>query len=147
MWFMGCGLMISDDNAQWILMGGLMVSIGMIVLSLLLHQAMMSGYQSSQAVLNFPKEDIRELVRETEREVKTAADQANRASATTNFNKTISNYSNSIGLLYAAHGQMVDISVQDLTLDASNNISTANISLMFFDGTTTYIYEPMVIEC
>jgi len=124
-----------------------MISIGMIVLSLLLHQAMMSGYQSSQAVLNFPKEDIRELVRETEREVKTAADQANRAGVTANLNKTISNYSSSIRLLYANHGQFVNISVRDITLDASNNISTVNVSITFVDGVTTYKYDPMVTRC
>lgn len=144
---MGSGHLIRDEQGQWILMGGLMVSIGMIVLSLLLHQAMMSGYQSSQAVLNFPKEDIRELVRETEREVMTAAELANRAGATDNFNKTILNYSSNIRLLYADHGQIVNISVLDITLDGSNNISNANVSVTFIDGVTTYKYSPLVIEC
>ncbi|MDY6965072.1 MAG: hypothetical protein SVM80_03770 [Halobacteriota archaeon] len=161
--------MIDDERGQWILMMGLMVSIGMIALVLLLNQAMMTGHQSSQAILNFPKHEIRELVEETDREMKIVAyeawnlsgrpyvtgisanDTQNRTAIWSNFTIMASNYTNSTRHIYAYHGQIVNISMINVTfyneLGKPNNISSVGVGIIFDDGITIYENDPKIIEC
>lgn len=160
--------MIKDEKGQWLLISGLIVSTAIIVLSLLLNQAMITGHQSSQAILEFPKHAIRELVMETHREVKIAAyeawnitgrttfmnnstlDNPNLTAIQSNFSSMMLNYSDSIELIYAYHGQVVNITVLNITfynVTGPNNISKVNVSILFDDGVTNCTYRREVIEC
>lgn len=161
--------MMKDENGQWMLLAGLIVSISIIALSLLLSQAMVTGHQSSQAVLEFPKHEIRELVLETHREVIIAAneswsitgrktvtgnpvlDELNRTDVRSNFTIMLQNYTNSTEYLYAYHGQMINISIINISFynntGQANNISKVNVSILFDDGITNCMYRKEVIEC
>jgi len=161
--------MIKDERGQWIISAGFLVSVSIIILALLLNQAMMGGYQSSGAILEFPKHDIRELVQETHREVIIAADRAwnmsgepivtdlandtiNRNAIIANFTIMMSNYNSSVEYLYASHGQMVYIVPQIDTSNFNNEtgepnkISEVNVTILFSDGVTTCTFDPELIE-
>lgn len=160
--------MIKDESGQWILLSGLIVATSIIILALMLNQAMGTGYQSSQAILEFPKHEIRELISETRREVNIAAfeawnlsggpnvtgnatkDELNRTAIQSNFTNMTLNYTSSIDYIYAYHGQMVNISVKDVEFfddfGKANNISTVSIIAVFDDGVTNVTHRE-VIEC
>ena len=142
--------MLKDERGQWIISAGFLVSVSIIILALLLNQAMMGGYQSSGAILEFPKHEIRELVQETHREVNIAAERANdevggTAAKELAFNNTMLNYTNSVEHLYAMHGQMVYMNISSVNF-TSGNISDVNVTLLFSDGVTTCTFEPEIIE-
>jgi len=151
--------MIKDERGQWIISAGFLVSVSIIILALLLNQAMMGGYQSSGAILEFPKHDIRELVQETHREVIIAADKAwemtpyTDATNTTKdkdaviANFTIANFTNQTLRIYATHGQMVYVNVSSLTCNiTTHKIEKVDVTILFSDGVTTCTFEPEVIE-
>ena len=154
--------LVKDERGQWIISAGFLVSVSIIILALLLNQAMMGGYQSSGAILEFPKHDIRELVQETHREVIIAADRAwemtpynnsclphdttkDRDAVRANF--TIANFTNQTLRIYATHGQMVYVNVSSLTFNATTNkTEKVNVTILFSDGVTTCTFEPEIIE-
>ena len=142
--------LVKDERGQWIISAGFLVSVSIVILALLLNQAMMGGYQSSVAILEFPKHEIRELVQETHREVNIAAERANKktgAELNLTFNSTMSNYTNSVEHLYAAHGQMAYVNViYPLTFTAGGKISEVNVTILFSDGVTECTFDPEIIE-
>jgi len=146
--------LVKDERGQWIISAGFLVSVGIVILALLLNQAMMGGYQSSGAILEFPKHDIRELVQETHREVIIAADRAwkmndgeNITAINLTFRKIMLNYTNSVEYLYASHGQKVYMNISSLSFnDTTNKTERVNVTILFSDGVTTCTFEPEVIE-
>jgi len=144
--------MIKDERGQWIISAGFLVSVSIIILALLLNQAMMGGYLSSGAILEFPKHDIRELVQETHREVIIAADRANTHNITEDAvraNFTIANFTNQTLRIYATHGQMVYMNISSASFSfnaTTNKIERVNVTILFSDGVTTCTFDPEVIE-
>ena len=142
--------LVKDERGQWIISAGFLVSVSIIILALLLNQAMMGGYQSSGAILEFPKHEIRELVQETHREVIIAADRANTHNITEDAvraNFTIANFTNQTLRIYATHGQMVYMNVSSLTCNiTTHKIEKVNVTILFSDGVTTCTFEPELIE-
>ena len=141
--------MIPDEEAQWIVLAGFTISISLAVLIVLLNLSFMSGYQASQAQLEFPMYELRELHDETYTEVNIIAMQDN---ITTNeINDTMVNYGDLLSRLYAYHGQLVTTTVNTTTstknatatsnaTGGSNdlNVTTVTIKITFYDGTTEY---------
>ena len=146
--------MLKDEKGQWIISAGFLVSVSIVILALLLNQAMMGGYQSSGAILEFPKHDIRELVQETHREVNIAADRAwkmndgmNITAINLTFRNIMLNYTNSVEHLYASHGQKVYMNISSLSFDdTTNKTEKVNVTILFSDGVTTCTFEPELIE-
>ena len=160
--------LVKDERGQWIISAGFLVSVSIIILALLLNQAMMGGYQSSGAILEFPKHEIRELVQETHREVNIAAERAwemnGRQNVTgnatidnpirddmiLNFTSIMSNYSSSVEYLYASHGQMVYMNISAVNFSTingtANKILYVNVTILFSDGVTTCTFDPEIIE-
>ena len=158
--------LVKDERGQWIISAGFLVSASLVILTLLLNQAMMGGYQSSAAILEFPKHEIREFVQETHREANIAAerawnmsgepivtgnatnDEANRIAMRSNFTNIISNYSSSIRYNYATHGQMVYMNISSLSFlnTTTNKITDVNVTLLFSDGVTTCTFDPEIIK-
>jgi len=146
--------MLKDERGQWIISAGFLVSVSIVILALLLNQAMMGGYQSSGAILEFPKHDIRELVQETHREVNIAADRAwkmndgmNITAINLTFRNIMLNYTNSVEHLYASHGQKVYMNISSLSFDdTTNKTEKVNVTILFSDGVTTCTFEPELIE-
>jgi len=141
--------MIRDEEAQWIVLAGFTISISLAVLIVLLNLSFMSGYQASQAQLEFPMYELRELHDETYAEVNIIAMQDN--ITTDEINDTMVNYGKLLSQLYAYHGQLVATTVNTTTSTknataASNavggsndlNVTTVTIEITFYDGTTKY---------
>ena len=138
--------MIRDEEAQWIVLAGFTISISLAVLIVLLNLSFMSGYQASQAQLEFPMYELRELHDETYNEVNIIAMQDN--ITTDEINDTMVNYGNLLSQLYAYHGQLVTTTVNTTTsmkntTATSNatgqlNVTTVTIEITFYDGTTEY---------
>ncbi len=130
--------MIRDEEGQWIILSGFMISIALAVLIVLLNLSFMSGYQSSQAELEFPIYELRELYDETYTEMNTVAMQENETDV---VNDTMVNFGDLLSQLHAYHGQLVIVSV-NTTMNYSEseylNYTTVAISLAFDDGITEY---------
>ena len=50
-----------DDEGQWIVLMGVVVAVGMFILAIIINQAPMVGQSTSEAVLEFPKNEIQDL--------------------------------------------------------------------------------------
>ena len=50
-----------NDDAQWIVLMGFIVSFSFFFLAMILNQSMVVGQTTAESVLDFPKNDIRDL--------------------------------------------------------------------------------------
>jgi len=128
--------MIRDEKAQWIIISGFTISIALAILIVLLNMSFMSGHQSSQAEIDFPMYELRELYDETYAEVNAVAMQENN---TSKINDTMVNFGKCLSQLYAYHGQLVTTNVSTTTnYTGIMNITTLNVTITFDDGITQY---------
>jgi len=148
-----------DTKGQWIALSGLVISLILIVLAALANQAIVAGYHSSNAVLEFPKENIRELNLHTKDNagiLKGLASEINSSTNSTNmtipviYEQLFDNYSSQIKTLYAAHGENIDVSLV-ATSSANGTYNSSEIDVVFVnivynDGSTHYVSQPEVIE-
>jgi predicted RecA/RadA family phage recombinase len=49
-----------DDNGQWIVLMGIMVSVGIFFLAFIINQATLVGQTTAEGVLEFPKNEIQD---------------------------------------------------------------------------------------
>jgi hypothetical protein len=163
--------LIDDMSGQWISLSGLTISLSLIVVGVLINQAAITGYYSSHAALEFPKNQIRELVTETQESTKGMAQLAwelNHSSNETvysNFRTLINNYSEQVNTIYAVHGMTVNITLSNDTVQVndtytyppnipifnptnstSHKIENIRLNLSYNDGTTRYALTPEKIE-
>ena len=130
--------MIHNEDGQWIILAGFAISISLAVLIVLLNLSFMAGLQSSQAEIDFPIYELRELYDETYREMNTAAIQKNETDV---INDTMVNFGSLLSQLYRYHGQLVTVSVNTTTNYSEIeylNITTVTVALAFDDGITEY---------
>lgn len=162
-------VIIDDTDGQWIALSGLTISISLVLVAILFNEAAITGYYSSYAALEFPKEQIREITTQTQESAKSAAQLAwelNHTSNETvlsNFTALLSNYSAQMNTIYAVHGETVSITLFNYTTGANDtySYSSGNIPLFnssnhtldniwlnisYNDGTTRYASEPEIIE-
>lgn len=50
-----------NDEGQWIILMGFIISIGIFFLAILINQSVLVGQTTAEAVLEFPKADIQDL--------------------------------------------------------------------------------------
>ena len=50
-----------NDDAQWIVLMGFVISIAIFFLAILLNQSVLVGQTTAESVLEFPKSDIQDL--------------------------------------------------------------------------------------
>ncbi len=130
--------MMRNEDGQWIILAGFAISISLAVLIVLLNLSFMAGLQSSQAEIDFPIYELRELYDETYREMNTAAIQKNETDV---INDTMVNFGSLLAQLYRYHGQLVTVSVNTTTNYSEIeylNITTVTVALAFDDGITDY---------
>lgn len=143
-----------DTKGQWIALSGLVISLIIISLALLANQAVIAGYYSSNAALELPKEDIRELNLQTRENAKIVMDlsyeinESSNQSMSTIYTSLFDDCSAQMKHLYAVHGESIDISLENVTYNTTGTSVTgmvwANIS--FNDGRTDYLSAPEIIE-
>jgi hypothetical protein len=145
-----------DTKGQWIALSGLVISLILIGLAVLANQAILAGYHSSNAALEFPKENIRELNLHTHDNAQTIRDMAFYMNSTTNetipvaFEQLFDNYSIQMKKLYAVHGEVVDVTFVSVNSTSGNytmnDIDLVHVNINYDDGTTHYVAEPEIIE-
>jgi hypothetical protein len=160
--------LINDDKAQWITLSGLTISLSLVIVAILINQSAVTGYYSSYATLEFPKEQIRELKTQTHETAKSAAQFAwmlnntSNEAVFSNFTMLINNYSEQVNTIYAVHGRTVNITlfnynqVNDTYSYPPNKIPIFNstnkkieniwLNISYDDGTTRYASTPEIIE-
>lgn len=50
-----------NDQGQWIILLGLIISLGILFLAIILNQSILVGQTTAESVLEFPKSDIQDL--------------------------------------------------------------------------------------
>ena len=143
-----------NTEGQWILLSGLVIAITLVIVAVLLNQVNISGYYASNAALEFPKEDIRELTTQTRLTTNQAYEKAvllNQSSNQTTEQITtslIQSYNSQLSLLYASHGKAVDIELSNFTYGPNNSTEIVNVwvNITYDDGTTFYSSEPEIVE-
>ncbi|HTX43668.1 MAG TPA: hypothetical protein VMC61_02980 [Methanocella sp.] len=140
--------MQKDDSGQFIILMSIVVAIGMVVLLVLLNQSLMAGHSSSESIMSFPKDDIREFRAETVEEASgivadvNANNSLNGIQRQANFNGSFNRYIGEVKDLYAENGAVVDVSYSS-TVNASNLsiyqlINTTTLNMYYSNGETTY---------
>ncbi len=139
---------IKNDGGQWIVLSGLVLSLVFIVIAILANQAVINGYYSSNAALELPKEDIRELTLQTRYNTKVASDMAYKHGANRSmvFKDTFDDCSMQMKALYAARGQAVDIRIIDDNKTSITGTEIIWLGIGFNDGRTKYVSDPEVVE-
>ena len=146
--------MKENTEGQWILLSGFAVAITLVMVAVLLNQVNISGYYASNAALEFPKEDIRELTtqsRLTTNQVHEKAVLLNQSSNQTTeqiMTSLIHSYDSQLSLIYTAHGKAVDVELTNFTYGPDNSTEIVSIwlNITYDDGTTFYSSEPEIVE-
>jgi plasmid maintenance system killer protein len=137
-----------DTSGQLIILSGFVLCFSLVILTILVNQTMITGYHSSNAVLEFPKHQIRDITSQTRESCvyMTEINQSNNQSIDQLFRQ----YEQQMAMLYAGHGEQVtlDISEMNLTSMATNtsNISSIWVNITYNNGMTYYSSEPEIIE-
>jgi hypothetical protein len=143
---------VDDMSGQWILLSGLTISMALILVAALVNQAAITGYYSSYAALEFPKEQIRELTSQTHESAIGAAQRAcalsntSNESVRSNFTAILNNYTAQVSMLYAAHGETINITLSNVIFNSTSCIDVIWLNISYNDGSTKFASEPEVIE-
>lgn len=147
-----------DDSGQFILLMSIIVAIGLVIVLVFLNQSMMAGHSSAVSIMEFPKNDIRDIRATTLDEAAAIGKSANvkinasplaydddRDAFGQMFDAQFTGYAAQVKELYAEEGTMVNISwasyvrevkVSDTTLIYPGD--NATISLYYYNGETSY---------
>ncbi|OPY20259.1 MAG: hypothetical protein A4E24_01184 [Methanomethylovorans sp. PtaU1.Bin093] len=148
---------LKDNNSgQLIILSGFVLCFSLVALILLVNQTMITGYHSSNAVLEFPKHQIRDITSQTREscvymtELALDLNQSSNLSIDHNYRLLFDQYEQQMAMLYAGHGEQVtlDLSAMNLTSMATNtpNINTIWVNITYSNGMTYYSSEPEIIE-
>ncbi len=121
--------------------------VGMVIILVFLNQSLMAGHSSAESIMNFPKNDIRDIRSVTLSEAQTLGNNANdKINATPYsydnnktafdalFNSSFDKYIGQVQSIFADRGTVVDVTYQ-------NNIT------QYPDGTyTTYLCDNTTIN-
>ncbi len=134
-----------DENAQWLLLSAVIVSIGLGALVLLLNNAVLSGHSSTQAITSFPKNELRDLRSNSINEAMILGQDLNKDLSIMNkkdlFNASYDRYKNDTGNFTLLHGGLVYITAvpETYTWDVDKSIiSNISLSIAYSDSDTTY---------
>ncbi len=132
-----------NEEGQWILLSGIIIAVGLVALLLLLNTAMLSGHSSTESVMSFPKDDIRDLKGEAERQAKYLAyhinhdaSLASNASRLAAFNASYDRFVDGMSSAYASRGAVVDITYTAYAPGPTIEYAVVNVS--YDNGNTRY---------
>jgi hypothetical protein len=117
--------------------------VGLVVLMLLLNTAMLTGHSSTESVMSFPKNDLRDLKGEAERQAKYLAYYINHdVNLTSNesrlaaFNESYDRYIGDVNAAYVSRGAVVEISYMAYAPNSTIEYAVVNVS--YDNGNTKY---------
>jgi aspartokinase len=145
-----------NTSGQLIILSGFVLCISLVTLAVLVNQAMITGFHSSNAVLEFPKQQIRDITSQTREscqsmtELALALNQSNNRGIESNYHSLFSQYKQQMAILYASHGEEVTLSLSKMNLTSiGTNASTGGtvwVNITYNNGMTYYASEPEIIE-
>ncbi|MGB3907721.1 MAG: hypothetical protein WBL02_04715 [Methanomethylovorans sp.] len=144
-----------NTSGQLIILSGFVLCFSLVALAMLVNQTMISGYHSSNAVLEFPKHQIRDITSQTREscvyitELAIELNQSNNKSIEENYHLLFKDYAEQMATLYAGHGEEVTLSspIDNGSITNNNlNISTVWVNITYNNGMTYYSSEPEIIE-
>jgi hypothetical protein len=124
--------MQNDDSGQFLLLSAIIISLGMVILLIFINQSSMAGHSSSDSIMSFPKNDLRDISDETSNEIY----QLGRAQNGSNFNNSTALYIADVQNLYRQKGTLVNVSC----IAGVNDTVVENATLLidYYDGETAY---------
>jgi hypothetical protein len=137
------------DSGQWLLLSAIIVAVGLCALILLLNVAILSGHSSTQSIMSFPKNEIRDLryMSISEADVIGHGVNANLSISDKNnaFNQSYGRFVNETSAVYQMHGMMPSIGYQPIYNSVLNKITNVWLNITFYDGTTYYSENTTVV--
>jgi hypothetical protein len=142
--------MLKDDSGQFLLLSGIIISLGLVILLIFVSQSSVAGRSSSDSILSFPKNDIRDIRAETIAEVQSIGmgENLNPYTSETNltrgqhrqdmFNQSFERYATDLTGLMAEKGSVLNVKSVPEVKDQT--ISNATVSIYYYNGETRY-YE------
>jgi hypothetical protein len=137
----------TDETGQWLLLGSMIVAVGLAVLIVFVNQSVLAGHSSSGSIMDFPKNDIRELRAETVSEVYIAGTDANLHGATLadrqfRLATMLDRYVEEVRYLYWSRGSDVNISYSEglnhSNLPGGQSVDNVTLFLYYNNGDTQY---------
>jgi hypothetical protein len=139
---------MEDESGQFLLLTSVVVAVSLVVLLVFINQSSMSGYSSSESIMNFPKDNIRDFRAETINDVQHIASTENSwpVNVTTKqlwFNSNISSSIYNTKQLYAQRGVVVDVQYKTVYNDTATEppyqkLINATLYMDYNDGETSY---------
>jgi hypothetical protein len=140
---------MEDDSGQFLLLTAVVVAVGLVILLVFINQSSMSGYSSSESIMNFPKDNIRDFRAEAIDQAQNIASIQNSigiengSQRQDNFNTSYGSSIGDIKQLYAQKGAVVDVQFDTAyngttTIYADQKLVNANLIIKYDDGETSY---------
>ena len=137
--------MTKDDSGQFLLLTSIVVAVGLVVLLIFINQSSFSGYSSSESIMNFPKNDIRDLRFATSAEVQQIGIAENNNPLATNraadMVSGMAKFGTNVHNLYAQQGNVVNVTCLAINPGESPGypyLDAVQIMLNYSNGDTTY---------
>jgi hypothetical protein len=135
-------------DGQWLLLSAIIVAVGLGALVLLLNMAILSGHSSTQSIMSFPKNEIRDLRYLSVSEAGVIGHGVNADNNITDkcaiFNETFGRFVNETGAFYQMHGALPVITYVPVYNGTLNKITNVSLDITFDDGTTVYTEKTRV---
>ncbi len=137
----------SDDGGQWILLSGVIIAVSLVALMILLNTAMLTGHSSTESVLSFPKNDLRDLRDQSILEANIIASEINaihNLDSTTRasyFDANYSRFNSSIRDAYSFKGANVRAGIKKVNVTpygTDTKIDYVLLNVSYYDGMTRY---------
>ena len=140
---------MEDDSGQFLLLTSVVVAIGLVVLLVFINQSSMSGYSSSESIMIFPKDNVRDFRAEMISEAQQIAYNENNkndllisGTRQSEFSSSFDSSINDIKTLYAQRGVSVDVQYTTM-IDPTNDpvypkLMNTTLNLVYNDGETLY---------
>ncbi|HMK46670.1 MAG TPA: hypothetical protein VK436_08595 [Methanocella sp.] len=135
-----------DDGGQWLLLIAVIVSIGLAVLIVFLNQSALAGHSSAGSIMDFPKNDVRDVRSETVSEAYILGMQANQApdinQRNTWFTNNFTQYMKDTKTIFGDKGAVFNVNY-DVGSNASlpateQQIQNLTLNMYYNNGDTMY---------
>ena len=143
----------TDDTGQWLLLGSMIVAVGLAVLIVFVNQSVLAGHSSSGSIMDFPKNDIREMRSETTSEAYLLGTEANLYGASladrqSRFETNFGQFVKEARYLYSSKGSDVNISFSEGLnySDQPGGQTMDNVTLfMYYNNGETQYNETKIV--
>lgn len=144
---MGLAGIKTGDSGQWLLLGAMIVAVGMAVLIVFVNQSVLAGHSSSESIMDFPKDDIRDYRSAVVSETFLLGTEANARIGTLDgreswFNASFDRFVSEARDIYSSDGTDVHVEYQcgrnESALPGGQTMDNVTLLLFYNNGDTQY---------